>query len=246
MKDNIHISACCKTDPGKKRPRNEDVCLASSTCNCFVVADGMGGTAGGDVASALFVEAASEVFNEPNKLTVEESKVWIREVFALANSKIKKHVTVYPDHVGMGCTAELFTLAGDSYALGHVGDSRSYCFRDNELSQLTKDHSFVQEQVDQGVISREQVETSKHRNVLLRAVGIDSTLDVDILSGSVLPGDIFLLCSDGLYHMLSVDDIVAVLSYDGGISLKADILVNMANDAGGFDNISVTLVEISG
>ncbi len=241
-----HITACCKTDPGKKRSRNEDKCMASTTCNCFVVADGMGGVAGGDVASALFVEAASEIFNGHRIVTLLENRDRIKEVFSLADSKISIHVEEHPDHAGMGCTAEIFSLSDGEYILGHIGDSRTYCFRDNRLEQLTKDHSFVQEQMEQGLISREQVGTSKYRNVLLRAVGIDSTQGVDVLSGQVSPGDIFLLCSDGLYNMLTVDDIVAVLAYDGELSLKADILVNMANDAGGFDNISVTLVEIGG
>lgn len=128
--------------------------------------------------------------------------------------------------------------------LGHVGDSRSYVFRDGILSQLTQDHSLVQEQLNQGFITPAQAEKSRFRNVLLRAVGVDAQLKVDITSGRIYPGDIFLLCTDGLHGLLSNDAIVAILAHHIPLSLRADMLINMANNAGGNDNISVTLAEI--
>jgi protein phosphatase len=145
----------------------------------------------------------------------------------------------------MGCTAELLVTCGDSYILGHIGDSRTYIFAEGKLELLTTDHSLVQEQLQLGVISKEQAKNSRLRNVLSRAVGIDTHISADIHSGPLAPSTVFLLCSDGLYNMVPTEKIIPVLQYDSPLSLKTEMLVNMANDAGGKDNISVCLVEIS-
>jgi protein phosphatase len=243
MNPNYHIIACSKTDRGRRRPRNEDVCLADTDRYVFMVADGMGGKAGGDVASALFLEAVKEVFTKPGNFLSVECQAMIESAFSLANNKILAHVTLNPHHSGMGCTAELLVFCKDHYLVGHVGDSRTYLFRDAKLSQLTHDHSLVQEQLELGLITRDQAEKSLLRNVLLRAVGVEANVTVDIIGGRIEPGDIFLLCTDGLPGMVQYDAILSVLAYQAPLSLKADMLIDMANDAGGHDNISVTLVE---
>jgi protein phosphatase len=243
MKTNPHILACSKTDQGRRRLRNEDVCLADVDRCVFMVADGMGGRAGGDVASALFLEAVNEIFTEPGDFLSVECQALIESTFSLANNKILAHVAVNPHHSGMGCTAELVVFCRDHYLVGHVGDSRTYLFRGEKLCQLTHDHSLVQEQLELGFITRDQAEKSQLRNVLLRAVGVDATVTVDIIGGRIEPGDIFLLCSDGLHGMVRFDEILSVLAYQAPLSLKADMLIDMANNAGGHDNISVTLVE---
>lgn len=244
MTPSARILACSKTDLGLRRPRNEDVCMADADRCVFMVADGMGGRAAGDVASALFLEAVTEVFEERKELLPAEVTAKIEAAFSLANGKILANVALNPDHLGMGCTAELLVICQDHYIVGHVGDSRTYLFRGGKLSQLTLDHSLVQEQLHQGLITPDQAEKSQFRNVLLRAVGVDAVLTVDITGGPFYPGDIFLLCTDGLHGMVNKDEIVSVLAFHAALSFKADILINMANDAGGNDNISVTLAEI--
>ncbi len=126
------------------------------------------------------------------------------------------------------------------------GDSRTYLFRAGALIALTRDHSFVQDQVDKGIISQQQAKKSRFRSILLRAVGVDPFLAVDVESDLYCPGDIFLLCTDGLHSMLDAGEIAAILAIDGPPAKKADILIKAANDAGGEDNITVTLVEILG
>lgn len=245
MKQGNNIFACSKTDPGLRRHHNEDVCLADKDRRYFLVADGMGGQAGGEVASGLFLETVAEVFRERKNHLLAEGKEKIEEAFSLANRKILDHAASTPHYSGMGCTAELLILCQEHYIVGHVGDSRTYLFRGGNLKQLTHDHSLVQQQVDQRIMTREQAQNSRFRNVLLRAVGVDAAITVDIASGEFYPGDIFLLCTDGLYGMVRQDDIVSVLAYHAPLALKADMLINMANDAGGKDNISVTLAEVA-
>lgn len=244
VKFTTSVAAACKTDQGLKRPHNEDICAVNIENNYFMVADGMGGSAGGDVASALFLKTVSECYNGQSQLSLDESKSLITSCFHTANSTILSHVEANPSHSGMGCTAELLTLWQDMFLLGHVGDSRTYWFDDGDLKLLTKDHSLVQDQVDKGVMTESQANQSKLKNVLLRAVGVKSQLDVELTFGKVIPGNIFLLCTDGLYNMISKDQIVPVLAYEAPLEFKAEMLVNMANEAGGRDNISVTLVEI--
>lgn len=248
MTPSPRILACSKTDPGLRRPRNEDVCLADADRRVFMVADGMGGRAAGDVASALFLEAVIEVFEERGELSAAAEKAKIEAAFSLANRKILANVASNPHRFGMGCTAELLVICQDigryHYIVGHVGDSRTYLFHSGMLRQLTLDHSLVQEQLRQGIITPDQAEKSRFRNVLLRAVGVDTLLTADIISGPLHPGDIFLLCTDGLHGMVKNDEIASVLAFHAALPLKADILINMAKEAGGNDNISVTLAEI--
>jgi len=243
MASNTNLIAYCKTDQGLKRSSNQDICLASATRRCFTVADGMGGAAGGEIASALFLEAATEIFNSNEELLVTESRKKIESCFALANRKIQSHVKTNPTHAGMGCTAELMTVTDNIFILGHVGDSRTYCFHNNTLTQLTKDHSLVQEQLEQGVISQEQADKCRYQNILLRAVGTETDLKADIIRGIISPGTTFLLCSDGLYNMVNSEEITSVLSFDAPLPLKANMLIDMANDAGGNDNIAITLIQ---
>lgn len=244
MTPSPRILACSKTDQGLRRPRNEDVCLADADRRVFMVADGMGGRAAGDVASALFLETVIEVFEERGELSAAAGKAKIEAAFSLANRKILANVALHPDHFGMGCTAELLVICRSHYIVGHVGDSRTYLFRGGMLSQLSLDHSLVQEQLRQGLITPDQAEKSRFRNILLRAVGVDTLHPADIISGPLHPGDIFLLCTDGLHGMVNNNEIASVLAFHAALSLKADILINMAKEAGGNDNISVSLAEI--
>lgn len=241
---NQNIEACCKTDKGLVREKNEDVCFADTQLHCYLVADGMGGEAGGDVASSLFRQATDEIFNDTRPSSIDDAITKIQSCFNLAHNKIHQYVIDKPDFIGMGCTADLLTFYADHYLLGHVGDSRTYLFADNKLTQLTTDHSLLHEQVTQGVLTSEEAEKSSIKNVLLQAVGVDMQLDVDIIAGQAEPGSQFLICSDGLYSMVKQEDMVSVMAYDAPPQLKAELLINLAKDAGGKDNISVTLVQV--
>jgi protein phosphatase len=167
----------------------------------------------------------------------------VQETFQRANDLILSHVTRHPEHTGMGCTAELMAFSPDGFVIGHMGDSRTYLYRDGWLRQLTKDHSFVQEQIDQGVITPEQARSHKMRNVILRAVGVRTSLELDTICGTVLPNDLFLLCSDGLTDMVEDSKISNILKQNGKLSDKVHQLIELANGAGGKDNITVVLAQ---
>ena len=246
MNDTLRIHACSKTDRGLQRPQNEDVCTADTARHTYLVADGMGGVAGGEVASRLFLSAVDETFT-PGKPPAESAgRTLVKAAFSQANEKILAHAAATPAHKGLGCTAELLLLCRDGIILGHVGDSRTYCYHAGRLEQLTIDHSMVQEQVDLGILTRHQARHSKFRNVLTRAVGIADRLIIDISSRKIQTGDIYLLCTDGLHGMVDDREILSILAFDAPLGLKAEMLINIANDAGGKDNISVTLLEILG
>ena len=245
MNSERHINASCRTDIGLVRSCNEDTCSVNLEHNFFLVADGIGGSVAGEVASRIFLNTATEIFRASKPQNSSEATELVNTCFAEANQAIQQHTKVTPIHKGMGCTAELLVTCGDMYILGHIGDSRTYMFTNGELELLTTDHSLVEEQLKMGVISKEQAENSRFKNVLSRAVGIDSHISADIYTGPLTPNTLFLLCSEGLYNMVPNEKIIPVLHYDAPLSLKTEMLINMANDAGGKDNISVCLVEIS-
>lgn len=245
MNNTLHLSACCRTDPGLHRTTNEDACLADLEHRYFLVADGMGGHAGGDVASGIFQRVATRILGKGQTVLQQERLAQVHTCFSRANAEIIAQASGNPVLTGMGCTAELLTFQNNTFILGHIGDSRTYRFQQGELQQLTKDHSLVQQQLDRGDISSKEAMKSRFKNVLLQAVGTSPELTADIISDKVQPGTIFLLCTDGLHSMISIDEIRPVLAFDAPLELKAEMLVNMANDAGGKDNITVTLVEVN-
>ena len=233
-----------KTDRGLKRKKNEDAILVNEQDGFCLVADGIGGSLAGDVASRMFADTAQDVFAKAIALN-ESIYTTIQRVFLNANEYILDYAGKHPGCEGMGCTAELFAIEEDRYVLGHIGDSRTYRLRNNELKQLTKDHSLVQEQLDQELIKPEDVSTHALKNVILRAVGIKKDPAVDIIRGNLFSGDIFLLCSDGLSDLVDLKTMKQHLLFPLSLEQKADSLVQEANAKGGKDNISVVLVQIS-
>ncbi len=241
----LRINHFGRTDAGRVREVNEDAFILKPDLALFAVADGMGGEEKGEVASRIFIEAAAEVFSRPAQRSEEEMAGLVQEAFALANERVLNWARA--NRIGrMGCTAELIAFCGPDYAVGHVGDSRTYRFREGLLSQLTRDHSFVQAQVDQGLLTPAGARKSPLRNIILRAVGTQKGLDPDILPGKAFPGDIYLLCSDGLTGMLEDPMIEGILARSWDLSRKGNRLVEEANLAGGTDNITVVLCEILG
>ncbi len=234
------------TDVGNVRTNNEDVFFICEACHYCIVADGMGGAAAGEVASQIFADTAKAVFAGHDGLSEENTIARVQTTFKLANDKILKHVGRNPHDQGMGCTAELLAFSQQSFIIGHVGDSRTYRLKNNTLKQLTKDHSLVQEQLDQGLISQKEARRHAMRNVILRAVGVNDTVALDILKGKKTPGDLFLLCSDGLSDMVEEPAVFAALSGGGTLSEKADALITLAKQAGGKDNVTVVLSAVAG
>ncbi len=230
-----------KTDVGLKRTNNEDAFVVKSALRFCLAADGMGGAAAGELASSIFAETAKKVFAGSVDRTEKEAISLVKKSFASANRRILDHVGRNKSHEGMGCTAELLVFYNSGYALGHIGDSRTYRLRQGALKQLTQDHSFVQDQINQGLISLEEAKNHHLRNVILRAVGVSDKLSLDILKGKILQGDLFLLCSDGLTDMVEDSKIQQVLSAPTPLPQKADELIDAAKSAGGNDNITVVL-----
>ncbi len=229
---------------GKRRPLNEDSFLVDIPNHCFVVSDGVGGASAGEVASSIFTTTISNILKSESIRSAEDTTNAIKQGFLTANSDILRFSIQKPQNKGMACTAEVLVIKEDGFILGHVGDSRTYRFRKNNLIRLTKDHSFVQEQIDLGVITQAEAKTHRYRNVILRAVGIDNIINVDIIHGKVRRDDVFMLCSDGLTDMVAEPDISALLSNDIRLEEKVSALVGKANEAGGRDNITAILIQI--
>ena len=240
----IRMESCGKTDVGLRRSNNEDAFVSAPERGLLALADGMGGAVSGEVASAIFADAVRELLSAGLPSAVEEAEGLVRNTFLLANRRIRELAARAPEHEGMGCTGEMVLFAGDRYVAGHVGDSRVYLYRDGRLRQVTKDHSLVQEQFDRGVLTPGQARVHAYRHVLLRALGIHDALAVDLLSGKADPGDLFLLCSDGLTDMVEDLIIEERLASDLSLEAKAERLVRDACDAGGYDNVTVVLGRV--
>ena len=240
----LKIQGIGKTDVGLKRTNNEDAFVVRPDLGFWAVADGMGGAAAGEVASRIFVETATEAF--ASNSTAETQMDRVKNAFTLANRRMLDHVALHPDHAGMGCTAEILAISGDDIFIGHIGDSRTYRLRNAELKQLSVDHSLVAEQIKQGLISEQDARGHAMRHVILRAVGNKEPIELDLLKGKGLAGDIFLLCSDGLTDMVDDAAIRKCLTQEESLQALVDQLIELAKAAGGKDNITVVLVKLLG
>lgn len=240
----LRIHTFGKSDTGLVRKNNEDSFAVDIEAGFCTVADGMGGAAAGEIASSIFVETAAEVFSLHGSFSEEQRVGQMQKTFTLANQRILDHIQSNPDHKGMGCTAELLAITDAGFVLGHMGDSRTYRLRNSQLKQITKDHSLVQDQLDQGIITPEQAAKHLQRNVILRAVGTTQNPSLDLIRGRTYPGDRFLLCSDGLTDMVSDEIIFETLTGYPDLSEAIDVLIGLAKDGGGKDNITVVLLQI--
>lgn len=234
-----------QTDIGLKRENNEDVFLLNSEMDFCLTADGMGGAAAGELASKIFADTAQEIFEGQTDQSQKEVLYRVQKTFQLANQNILEHVVQNRSHKGMGCTAELLAFSDEGFILGHMGDSRTYRFRDGKLEQLTQDHTLVQQQLEDGLISEHQIRNHPLRNIIYRAVGIKQELSLDLVIGQTAVQDLFLLCSDGLTDMIMDDQIQDILCLNDDIHRKVDELIEKAKAAGGNDNITVVLVAIT-
>jgi PPM family protein phosphatase len=230
--------ATALSHPGRKRRRNEDAWVCQPPI--FAVADGMGGARGGEIASRLAAAALRE--NETGSTGEDRVIGLIQE----ANRRVYERSSEDSDASGMGTTVTLALVEDGAVTIGHVGDSRAYLIRDRELEQLTDDHSLVAELVRSGRLSPEEAESHPQRSVITRALGTDPDVDVDTLSVEAKPGDLFLICSDGLTSMVGDEAILDIVERNrGNLEAAAKELVNTANRSGGEDNITVVFFEIA-
>jgi PPM family protein phosphatase len=239
----MRFEVWAQTDVGLKREINQDAILVDHDSNLFIVADGMGGHKGGEVASALAVETVQEVIakrrGEPK---VSPSKA-IAEAYREASSRIHHKSTVdNPELMGMGTTMVMIWEHRGRIYIGNVGDSRCYLFRDKKLWQLTEDHSLINEQVRAGVISEQEAPHVIGRNVITRSVGFERDVVVDVLEREPQGEEFYLLCSDGLCGLVLSEKIEEVLLNTPPEEVVAKC-VKLAKQAGGDDNISVILIR---
>jgi serine/threonine protein phosphatase PrpC len=243
------------SDVGRKRKGNEDSLFVNPEQHLFVVADGMGGHAAGEIASKVAVESINEFvcltggdeeitwpFGLDENISYDGNR--LKTAIRYANRKVLEATKEKSEYEGMATTVAAVLVDGDTANLGHVGDSRVYLVRDGEITQLTSDHSWVNEQIQSGVISPDQARTHPLRNVVTRALGGKPDLQVDMQQHKAKAGDILLLCSDGLTTMIPDEDIVRVVREAGGdVEKAAQALVASANAKGGEDNITVLLIR---
>jgi protein phosphatase len=227
----------CGTDTGLQRRANEDSLLVRSPL--FVVADGMGGAQAGEVASSVAVEAFRGGLHDSSD--PEGSLVAQVEQ---ANSRINELSRANVEHAGMGTTITAVFVGEQEVSIAHVGDSRAYCLRAGELLRLTDDHSLVDELIRQGKLTPEEAEEHPQRSVITRALGPEATVEVDVRSFRGRPGDVYLLCSDGLTTMLGEGKLLDVLSSHERLRDAGEALIAGANAAGGKDNITVVLLRL--
>ena len=244
-----------RTDPGRVRGHNEDAVFANPNLGFAILADGMGGYNAGEVASGL----ATMVLSSELEAALADRPAYeierdtgrsyahrcLLDKVARANAAIHEAAASRAQYAGMGTTLVSAIFYDNQVSVAHVGDSRLYRLRGDAFGAITRDHSLLQEQIDSGLISPEEARFAQHKNLLLRALGVDPEVDIEIHDHAVRPGDIYLFCSDGLNDMVDDEDILLTLqTFEDDMARAATQLIQMANDNGGTDNISVILVKV--
>jgi len=243
------------TDVGIRREHNEDCVTASSTHGFAILADGMGGYNAGEVASAMAVEIIGATLegrmlqmpcariNDQTGYT--EASILVRQSIEAANEAIYNAAQTRAECAGMGTTVLVAALYDDRISAAHVGDSRMYRLRDNALSHVTEDHSLVHEQVRRGLLTADDARNSRIKNLVTRALGVEPGVEPDLVEDMVVEGDIYLMSSDGLTDVVSDEAIAEVLrGHPSGLQKAGKFLIEMANKAGGPDNISIILIKV--
>lgn len=244
-----------RTDPGMVREHNEDAVFANPNLGLAILADGMGGYNAGEVASGMAtmllsaeLEAAfaTTMPHEIDKKTGQRfAHRCIDDKVSQTNRAIFNAAETQPQYAGMGTTLVTAVFYDNQVTVAHIGDSRLYRLRGDEFRTLTRDHSLLQEQIDSGVISVEDARFSQNKNLVTRAVGVDPDVETEIHDYPVLPGDIYVLCSDGLNDMVEDEEIkLALQMLAANLELAATQLIQMANDNGGRDNVSVIVIKV--
>src|ERR1700737_156851 len=252
----VQIASSGLTDVGRVRPNNEDSFRVVEPLSLFILSDGMGGEAHGEIASAMAVETIAEYATQPEHdsgATLhgdEPNNNWspktkrLKNAIHLANLKIYQSAQKNPEQRGMGATITVVWVDSEKLSIAHVGDSRAYLLRSGTLQQLTNDHSLVAEQVRHGILTAAEAEESQMQSVLLRALGSQADVEVDAEEHMVIARDILLLCSDGLTRMVIEPEIAGTRQSEPDATKAAQKLVDLANDRGGSDNVTVIVVRI--
>lgn len=242
------LRCASRSHVGRVRLRNEDALRVDAAHGWLVLADGMGGYQGGDVAANLAVDVVLRSLQRDAGVPRDAEAVAriARRAAEDANAEIRRVGVLRPELAGMGATLVVGVFLADKLVCAHVGDSRLYRYADGRLDLLTRDHTLLQEQVDAGIMRPDEARRSRYRGMLTRGLGVAPLLDTDIAIHPVREADIFLLCSDGLTDMLDDCEIAAALGDGGELDEMADRLVEAANDNGGRDNISVILAQCAG
>lgn len=243
----MQLTYACRTDVGMVRVGNEDSMYAEANPyrGVFMVADGMGGHAAGEVASAMAVQIVTRDIAPLSDITNTTAPETLREALQDANRAIFDRTIAEVDKQGMGTTASVLILSRNRYLIGQVGDSRIYRVRNGALEQLTKDHSYVQEQVDAGYITPEQARYHPYSNVITRCVGASPEVEPDVYSGELAVGDVFLVASDGLTGMLEDAHLQRLMLAKHSPGRLVDALIGEANRRGGLDNITAVVVQVT-
>jgi len=254
----VQIVSSGVTDVGRVRTNNEDSFRIVEPLSLFVLSDGMGGEAHGEIASTMTVETIEKYCSKMDESkedadatlqgTVADS--WsprtkrLQDAVFQANLNIFQSAQKHPEQRGMGATVTAGWINGSKLSIAHVGDSRAYLLRTGGLQQLTNDHSLVAEQVRRGILTPQQAEESDMQSVLLRALGAHPEVEVDVDEIDLLPGDVLLFCSDGLTRMVTEPEIAGKLQSETDPATAAQKLVDFANERGGLDNVTVIVARI--
>ncbi len=253
----MRITSHGYSDVGKRRQKNEDSFLVSDELQLYVVADGMGGHLGGDFASRMAVNTIAEIIgsleDDPDATLPEggmvirpgEPQSYLRYAVDLASKRIFEKATAEATLRGMGTTSVVLFFRANKVYVANVGDSRAYRIRGEEIQQITTDHSLVGEQIRAGMLSEDDARVHRLKNIITRSVGFQQSVDADVDIRVVREGDRFLLCSDGLSNMLTDEEIRDVVTTNE-IKPASERLIDLANERGGDDNITVVLVEVQG
>ncbi len=255
MNLNAKIDFAELSDTGRVREHNEDAIGSIGEIGLMVLADGMGGYNAGEIASGIAVqivtEMASDGANRERRDDIDSHSGLMRQSIVLRDAVYRANKIIYQtaqsktDCEGMGTTIVACMFYDNKISIAHVGDSRAYRLRAGELEQVTLDHSLLQELVDRGFYSAEEAQRSTNRNYVTRALGVEATVDVEVHEYEVLPDDIYLLCSDGLPDMVEDDDIhLTISTFNASLDVVGQQLVDLANDHGGRDNVSVMLAQV--
>lgn len=242
----MYFAVAAGSDVGRVRKGNEDYFFADANeyRGLFMVADGMGGHAAGEVASQMAVEVVAADLEPLKDLESADALETVSTALRHANRAVYERSAMERDKLGMGTTASVLVLSDDRFIIGHLGDSRIYLLRDGELRQLTHDHSVVQEQIDAGLLTRDEARRHRQSNVITRCVGMGWDVEPDITDGEVKQGDVFLLASDGLTGMVEDWRLQQLLSSRVPPARMVDAMISEANARGGVDNITVVIVRV--
>lgn len=248
------LETVSRSDAGMVRSHNEDAIYTNPALGLAILADGMGGYNAGEVASSMVTTLLGSELEKAiarQQLPPQDSngqsqaRQLLETEIARANLAVYQAAQSQPQYAGMGTTLVMAVFCDNTVTVAHIGDSRLYRLRDEAFQQITRDHSLLQEQIDSGLLTPEQARHSQNRNLVTRAVGVDPAVEPEIHAYPALPGDIYLFCSDGLSDMVEDDEIgMTVQLLSANLELAATQLVQMANDNGGRDNVSVILVRV--